>query len=171
LPLTVTSPVYPSRCRADKVRAVEVPAPHNQQASRGRMPWRAVLKGSSQGGIVVLDVVDVRAHWRAQFIRGVAAAPHSMTSSARARIDGGTVRPSVLAVFRLTTSLRVVGCGTGRSAGFAPFSIPSGVIAGPAKESVRVGAIADQTARDFGSFYAKFYPSINVVVPTAPRRG
>src|SRR5438045_2143483 len=29
---------------------------------------------------------------------------HSMTSSARARIDGGTVRPSVLAVFRLTTS-------------------------------------------------------------------
>src|SRR6516164_3331210 len=29
---------------------------------------------------------------------------HSITSSARARIDGGTVRPSVLAVFRLTTS-------------------------------------------------------------------
>ena len=67
MPLTVTSPVYPSRCRADKVRAVEVPAPHNQQGSRGRMPWRAVLKGSSQGGIVVLDVADVRAHWRAQF--------------------------------------------------------------------------------------------------------
>ena len=35
---------------------------------------------------------------------------HSMTSSARARIDGGTVRPSALAVFRLTTSSNFVGC-------------------------------------------------------------
>jgi hypothetical protein len=31
-------------------------------------------------------------------------APHSMTSSARPRIDGGIVTPSVFAVFRLTTS-------------------------------------------------------------------
>src|SRR5438132_5786186 len=38
------------------------------------------------------------------------AAVHSMTSSARARIDGGTVRPSALAVLRLTTSSNVVGC-------------------------------------------------------------
>src|SRR6516225_9527699 len=45
---------------------------------------------------------------------------HSMTSSARTRIDGGTVRPSVLAVSRLMTSSKVVGCWTGRSAGFAP---------------------------------------------------
>jgi hypothetical protein len=34
---------------------------------------------------------------------------HSMTSSARARIEGGTVRPSALAVLRLTTSSKVVG--------------------------------------------------------------
>ena len=34
----------------------------------------------------------------------------SITSSARARIDCGTVRPSVLAVFMLTTSLNAVGC-------------------------------------------------------------
>ena len=45
-----------------------------------------------------------------------------MTSSARARIDGGTVRPSALAVFRLTTNSNLVGCSTGRSAGFSPFS-------------------------------------------------
>src|SRR5260370_24682921 len=45
---------------------------------------------------------------------------HSMTSSARARIDGGTVRPSALAVLRLTTNSNVVGCWTGRSAGLAP---------------------------------------------------
>src|SRR5206468_4035194 len=50
-------------------------------------------------------------------------AVHSMTSSARARIDSGTVRPSALAVLRLTTSSNVVGCWTGRSAGFSPLRI------------------------------------------------
>src|SRR5215472_16835712 len=49
--------------------------------------------------------------------------PHSMTSSARARIDGGTVRPSALAVLKLTTSSNIVGCWTGRSAGFTPARI------------------------------------------------
>src|ERR1700731_4639733 len=49
--------------------------------------------------------------------------PHSITSSARARIDGGTVSPSALAVLRLTTSSNVVGCCTGRSAGLAPLRI------------------------------------------------
>ena len=48
---------------------------------------------------------------------------YSMTSSARARIDGGTVRPSALAVLRLTTSSKVVGCCTGRSDGLAPLRI------------------------------------------------
>jgi hypothetical protein len=38
------------------------------------------------------------------------AAPHSMTSSARARMAGGIVRPSALAVLRLTTSSNLVGC-------------------------------------------------------------
>src|SRR5215471_2959486 len=46
---------------------------------------------------------------------------HSITSSARARIEGGIVSPSALAVLRLTTSSNVVGCWTGRSAGLAPF--------------------------------------------------
>src|SRR5437763_16966083 len=49
-------------------------------------------------------------------------APHSMTSSARARIDGGTVRPSALAVLRLTTSSNLAGRWTGRSAGLVPAS-------------------------------------------------
>src|SRR6476469_8367640 len=48
---------------------------------------------------------------------------HSMTSSARATSDGGTARPSVLAVFMLMTNSNVVGCNTGRSAGFAPLRI------------------------------------------------
>ena len=57
-------------------------------------------------------------------IRFRASRPHhSMTSSARARIDGGTVRPSALAVLRLITSSNFVGCWTGRSAGLAPLRI------------------------------------------------
>ena len=43
-----------------------------------------------------------------------------MTSSARATIEGGIVRPSALAVLRLTTSSIVVACWTGRSAGLLP---------------------------------------------------
>src|SRR5215831_18170040 len=46
---------------------------------------------------------------------------YSMTSLARARIDGGTFRPSASAVLRLTTSSNRVGCCTGKSAGLAPF--------------------------------------------------
>ena len=48
------------------------------------------------------------------------APPHSITSSARPRIDGGIVRPSALAVLRLMTSSNRVGCWIGRSAGLAP---------------------------------------------------
>jgi hypothetical protein len=46
-----------------------------------------------------------------------------MTSLARARSDGGTVRPSDSAVLRLITSSNVVGCWTGRSAGVTPLRI------------------------------------------------
>ena len=39
--------------------------------------------------------------------------------------DGGTVRPSALAVLRLITSSYLVGACTGRSAGFSPFRMRS----------------------------------------------
>src|SRR5262249_4204514 len=45
---------------------------------------------------------------------------HSITSSARASSDGGTSRPSVLAVCRLMTSSNLVGSWTGIWAGFSP---------------------------------------------------
>src|SRR5262249_21741599 len=51
------------------------------------------------------------------------AAPHSITSSARAISDGGTSRPSALAVCRLMTNSNFVDCRTGRSAGLAPLRI------------------------------------------------
>src|SRR5262245_30986939 len=50
---------------------------------------------------------------------------YSITSSARERSDDGTVRPSVLAVFRLIASSNLVGACTGRSAGFSPLRIRS----------------------------------------------
>jgi hypothetical protein len=43
-----------------------------------------------------------------------------ITLSARASTFGGMVRPICFAVFKLMISSNVVGCSTGRSAGFAP---------------------------------------------------
>jgi hypothetical protein len=45
---------------------------------------------------------------------------YSITSSARSKIDCGTVRSSALAVLRLTTISNFTGNCTGRSPGFAP---------------------------------------------------
>src|SRR6516162_7673714 len=50
---------------------------------------------------------------------------YSITSSARSKIDCGTVRPSALAVLRLTTISNFVGNCTGRSPAFAPLKMRS----------------------------------------------
>src|SRR5262249_61751707 len=52
--------------------------------------------------------------------RSAAKALYSITSSARASRGGGTSRPRALAVGKLMTSSNLVGCITGRSAGFSP---------------------------------------------------
>src|SRR5262245_48087539 len=62
---------------------------------------------------------------RAAKQRDELAAPHSMTSSARASKVGGTVRPSALAVFKLITKSNLVGACTGKSAGFSPLRMRS----------------------------------------------
>ena len=54
---------------------------------------------------------------------------HSITSSAATSSDGGTVRPSALAVLTLMARSNLVGCSIGRSAGFAPFMILSTKVA------------------------------------------
>ena len=56
---------------------------------------------------------------------GSAGTAHSMTLSARASTEGGTLRPKAFAVFRLTTSSNLVGCSIGISAGFAPLRMRS----------------------------------------------
>src|SRR4051812_3789134 len=45
---------------------------------------------------------------------------YSITSSARSRIDVGSVTPSALAVLRFTANSKLAVCSTGRSAGRAP---------------------------------------------------
>jgi hypothetical protein len=48
---------------------------------------------------------------------------YSITSSAPVSSAGGTVRPSTLAVLRLSVISNFVGCMTGKSAGLWPFNI------------------------------------------------
>src|SRR5205814_1933052 len=60
---------------------------------------------------------------------------YSITSLARSRVDVGTVRPSAFAVFRLTTSVNLVGACTGRSAGFSPLRMRSAYEAASLNES------------------------------------
>jgi hypothetical protein len=65
---------------------------------------------------------------------------HSITSSARASNEGGTVRPSALAALRLIASSNLVGCQTGKSAGFARTDVDTGL----AKRPRKAGAITDE---------------------------
>jgi hypothetical protein len=57
---------------------------------------------------------------RAAEERDELAPPHSITSSARSRIDIGISTPSALAVLRLIANSKFEVCSTGRSAGCAP---------------------------------------------------
>src|SRR4030081_3013387 len=54
-----------------------------------------------------------------------AFAPHSITPSAVASTDDGTVMPRALAILRFITSSNLVGCSMGRSPGLAPRKILS----------------------------------------------
>jgi len=62
---------------------------------------------------------------RAEGKNKFAAAVHSITLSARSRIESGILMPSAFAALRLMNSSNVVGCSTGRSPGFAPLRILS----------------------------------------------
>src|SRR5262249_32309989 len=67
--------------------------------------------------------------------RNELAPPHSISSSARASSEGGTVSPSALATLRLTTSSNLVGCSMGRWAGWAPFRMLSTKVAARRKRT------------------------------------
>jgi hypothetical protein len=69
---------------------------------------------------------------------------HSMTPWARARIDCGILRPSAIAVLKLTTSSNRVDCWIGRSAAVEAPSAGSGA----ALASLRSAAIAGRICAD-----------------------
>src|SRR6516162_10798229 len=62
---------------------------------------------------------------RAAKNRNELAPSHSITSSARSRMDEGTSSPSAFAVFRLITRSKLIGVCTGSSLGFAPLRMRS----------------------------------------------
>src|ERR1700731_3032127 len=62
----------------------------------------------------------VRPNPRRDANNGHLSVAHSITSSARTRVDCGTVRPSALAVLRLMANSKRVGPSIGNSPGAAP---------------------------------------------------
>ena len=60
--------------------------------------------------------------------------------------EGGTLRPSILAVSALMTSSNLFDCTTGRSAGLVPLSSGPGVDAGLAPRLGVARSVADQAA-------------------------
>src|SRR5262245_27266356 len=81
---------------------------------------RCAAEKADHGGRQLLRPRRKRPRRRTAEQRNELAPPHSITSSARARSVGGTVRPRAFAVFRLITSSYLVGACTGRSAGLSP---------------------------------------------------
>src|ERR1700694_4293903 len=78
-----------------------------------RRPWLRLLR------------VQVTNRRRRYYGGDKVSAPHSITSSARARSDAGMVRRSVFAVFRLMISSTRMAWSIGRSPGFVPLTILS----------------------------------------------
>src|SRR5262249_3454548 len=72
---------------------------------------------------VLLRPYRERPRGRAAEQRDELAAPHSITSSARASSIGGISRPRALAAARLITNSNLSASCTGRSPGFMPFRI------------------------------------------------
>ena len=71
----------------------------------------------------VLDFADPGIHRPVCHFRRWGRVDHSITSSARARIEGGIASPRAPAVFRLTENLKWVGCSSGSSPGGAPWKM------------------------------------------------
>src|SRR5262245_11084601 len=97
---------------------------HGGRKTFGAMPL------VSDDAILLADVVVVPVRIRAPYIWVNIGLMHrsngcrySITSSARASSDGGTVRPSAFAVLRLIARSIFVGCTTGSSAGRSPLRI------------------------------------------------
>jgi hypothetical protein len=88
---------------------------HSEQMLSALSPKADIKRGVSHVGLV--PTTKRVQQWMHQ------KADYSITSSAVARSDGGTVRPSIRAAGALMTSSNLLDCTTGNSAGFAPLSM------------------------------------------------
>jgi hypothetical protein len=73
------------------------------------------------------------------------AAPHSITSSARATSVEGTVSPNALAVLRLTTNSNLVGSWTGQVARLGSLENPIDISRGSAKQFNVAGRVRKES--------------------------
>src|SRR6266511_4361975 len=87
--------------------------------SRMADAWRSSCGGQDRHRRLLCPRCQRPPRRRAAEKRDELASFHSITSSARACKEGGTVTPSALATFRLITNSNVVGCNTGKSDGLA----------------------------------------------------
>src|SRR5262249_46615625 len=87
---------------------------------RGRLVWRTTAKEPNYGYRLLRPSRERPRNRCAAEQRDELAASHSITSSASASNLSGIWRPSAVAVLRLITSLKIVGCWTGKSPGFSP---------------------------------------------------
>src|SRR6476661_1004425 len=94
------------------------PTPHAIAVYASRLLSPVATQHSLPSGRYSLLGPDFHRQDRASF----AWRTHSITSSAMASSDGGTVRPNMRAVVSLMTSSNLVDCSTGKSPGFAPLS-------------------------------------------------
>jgi hypothetical protein len=113
--------------------AADIPAQERQrlhECSEADLKFR-IVRGSRKQHTDAphsLGLLRARHEWprsRSAEQRYELAPVHSITSSARLSSDGGTSRPSALAVLRLITSSNFVGRSIGRSPGLAPLRILS----------------------------------------------
>src|SRR5262245_28698094 len=93
--------------------------------ARGAIERPTADKANHRHGLLLRPRRERPRHRRAAEKGDETATVHSITSSARASSVGEISRPSTLAVVRLMVKSNLVGCSTGRSAGFAPRRILS----------------------------------------------
>jgi purine nucleoside permease len=95
-----------------------LPTPyHSEMYQLNEALLQKILSLTSNVDLTVNDTPAAQAY-RGHYTEAKATAP--ITSSARSRIDCGTVRPSALAVLRFTSNSNLVGNCTGRSSNFVP---------------------------------------------------
>src|SRR5262249_20269254 len=104
----------------DKAHAAKALAKRNLHLRGGRTRAAAQIPHHRHHRLLRARRERPRCRRAAEQRNELAAAAHSITSSAIASSVLGMAMPRALAVLRLTTNSNLVGCSTGMSAGFSP---------------------------------------------------